>query len=139
MPNVDYPLTARYLPSPGGPLAPLLMVELIRGANSARVLATVDSGSTITVFNPEHAEVLGIDNLENGEPGHVSTQAGPVDYFIFDIEMRIQLQNHNNQFPCRVGFFSHRRPRNILGRDQLFRRYQVGFRDIHEEIYFRPE
>jgi hypothetical protein len=139
MPIVDYPLTARYQPGAGGALAPLLLVELIRGGNSTRVLGTVDSGSTITVFNPEHAQVLGIENLEDGEAGRLSTQGGPVDYYLFELEMRIQLQAHTNQFPCRVGFFATRRPRNILGRDYIFRHYQVGFRDVAEEIYFRPE
>lgn len=139
MPIVDYPLTARYQPGAGGALAPLLLVELILAGNSTRVVGTVDSGSTITVFNPEHAQLLGIENLEDGEAGRLSTQGGPVDYYLFDLEMRIQLQAHTNQFPCRVGFFATRRPRNILGRDYIFRHYQVGFRDVVEEIYFRPE
>jgi hypothetical protein len=138
MPTVDYPLTARYQPGAGGTRAPLLLVELIRGDNSTRVLGTVDSGSTITVFNPEHAEVLGIENLDEGEPTSVSAQAGPVDYYVFDLEMRIELQTHVKRFPCRVGFFTVRRPRNILGRDYIFR-HQVGFHDMTEEIYFRPE
>src|ERR1700722_4267966 len=130
MPTVNYPLSARYQPVGSGALAPLLLVELIRGSNSARVLGTVDSGSTITVFNPEHAEILGIENLEDGEPRSVSTQAGPVEFYVFDMEMRIELQTHTNRFPCRVGFFTVRRPRNILGRDYIFRHYQVGFRDM---------
>ncbi|SRR5216683_5655099 len=139
MPIVDYPLTAAYQPADEGALAPLLMVELIRGGHSARVLGAVDSGSTITVFNPEHALTLGIENLEAGEPRRVTTQGGPVDYYVFDIEMQIDLQGHKHKFPCRAGFFTVRKRRNILGRDYIFRHYQIGFRDRSEQIYLRAE
>jgi hypothetical protein len=81
MPTIDYPLTAAYQPAAGVPLVPVLLVELIRGGQSARAVGVVDSGATITVFNPEHAEILGIEDVREGQPERVSTQGGPVDYY----------------------------------------------------------
>src|SRR5437899_2711322 len=120
MPTIDYPLSAPYLPAAGGALTPLLEVELIRGARTARALGVIDSGSTITVFNPQHAEVLGIENLEEGEPGRVTTQAGLVEFYVFELEMQIRLDGHTKRFPCRVGFFATPKARNILGRNYIF-------------------
>jgi Aspartyl protease len=138
MPTIDYPYSAPYLSAPGGALAPLLEVELIRGAQTARVLGVVDSGATVTVFNPEHANLLGIDNVEEGEAQSVSTQAGSVDYYLFELEMQVQLNGHSNRFPCRVGFFATKKPRNILGRNYIFGHYKIGFWDSQGMMYFLP-
>ncbi len=140
MPTVHYPYSQNYLPiQPDGGLGPALQVNLIMGGTQIPVVGVLDSGSTITVFNPEHAELLGIEDVRVGGPGRASTQAGPVEYYLFDLEMEVRLAPHVLRFPCRVGFFEARKPRNILGRDFLFRYYQIGFRDREQVVYLRPE
>jgi hypothetical protein len=140
MPTVNYSLSAPYLPAASGAgLGPALEVELIRGPRTTRAVGVVDSGSTITVFNPEHAELLGIERVEDGELQHVQTQGGEVDYYIFDVEMELRIDAHINRFPCRVGFFPARRPRNILGRNYIFAHYEIGFRDRGDILHLRPE
>jgi hypothetical protein len=69
----------------------------------------------------------------------VTTQGGPVVFYKFDMEMEVQVGDHVSRFFCRVGFFEVSRPRNILGRDILFRHYQIGFNDTEEVIYLLPE
>jgi hypothetical protein len=140
MPTVDYLYSQNYLPiQPSGPLGPALKVDLIMGNARIPVIGVLDSGSTVTVFNPEYAELLGIEDVRAGEMARVGTQGGPVSYYLFDLEMEVQLVAHVLRFPCRVGFFEARKPRNILGRDFLFRHYQIGFRDREQEVYLRPE
>jgi Aspartyl protease len=138
MTAIDYPFSSPYM-DVGAGLAPVLEVELFLAAASVRVLGVVDSGSTFTIFNPEYAQALEIDDLHGGVPGRVSTQAGPIDFYIFDMEMAVQLAGHVNRFPCRVGFFESRRPRNILGRNYIFRLYEIGFCDTRNLLRFRPE
>lgn len=139
MVTVLYPFSTRYVPLETVGLSPALPVELINGRRRTMALAVLDSGSTITVFNPEHAVLIGIDDVTIGEAARLSTQGGAIDYYIFQIEMNVQIGAHSNKFPCRVGFFDARRPRNILGRDLMFRHYEIGFRDVEETIHFRQE
>lgn len=140
MPLVDYPATLGYLPaSGGGALCPAIEVELIYGEQATKAVGVVDSGSTVTVFNPEHAELLGIDDVTDGELQNIGTQGGPVHCYIFDLEMQVEMEDHTRRFTCRVGFFPTRRPRNILGTNVLFQHYQIGFNDRMQQMYFLPE
>jgi|ERR1700728_13693 len=137
---VSYPISVEYLSAGAqGGLSPALEVELIRGEHRTRAIGVIDSGATITVFNPEHAEILGIENITDGEPGKAQSQAGAVDYYVFDVEMRVQIEAHVKRFPCRVGFFPVRKPRNILGRNFIFGHYEIGFHDSKQTVYLRPE
>jgi hypothetical protein len=140
MHTVDYQFSFYYLPiAPGGPLHPALQVDLIRGSMSTKVIGVLDSGSTVTIFNPEHAQLLDIDDVTQGEPGNVATQAGRIDFYRFDLEMRLRFGTYQYRFPCRIGFFDVKRPRNILGRDFIFQHYEIGFRDRAQEVHLCQE
>jgi hypothetical protein len=140
MPLIDYPISQAYLPAPvGGALTPLLQVELINGAQAAQALGVVDSGSTITVFSPEFALLLGIEDITSGELQAIGTQGGTVDCYKFDLEMEVHVGEHAKRFSCRIGFFAATKPRNILGRDVLFQHYQLGFNDPAQVFYLRPQ
>jgi hypothetical protein len=139
MATVHYSFSAAYVPLENLGLAPALSVQLVYAGRRTTAVAILDSGSTFTVFNPEHAALIGIDDVFLGERARMSTQGGGIDYYIFQLEMNVQIGAHNNLFPCRVGFFDARRPRNILGRDLMFRHYEIGFRDTQEIVHFRQE
>src|SRR5208282_1550084 len=139
MPEINYPYTQAYLPAPGGGLTPLLQVELFNGGQAAKAVGVVDSGSAITVFKPEHANLLGIQDVTNGDLQQISTQAGGLDCYVFDLEMQVEFGDNTIRFPCRVGFFAGNVKRNILGRNVLFQHFKIGFNDIAQEIYLRPE
>src|SRR5216683_4472595 len=95
MPTVEYPFERYYLPiGLNGALAPALEVTLIRNKTRVPVVGVLDSGSTITVFNPEHAGLLGIEDVRTGERDRVSTQSEPVTYYLFDLDMEVQLSQH---------------------------------------------
>jgi hypothetical protein len=138
MPQINYPHTQPYLPAPGG-LSPMLQVTLINGSVSTGAAGIVDSGSTVTVFKPEHANLLGIEDVTVGDLQQISTQGGGVDCYVFSQEMQVELGDDTIQFPCRVGFFAGNMPRNILGRNVLFQHFKIGFNDRNQEIYLRAE
>lgn len=138
--SVNYPVQVPYREIAGAGLQPALLVPLIRNKAAARALAILDTGSSITVFNLEVAEFLGIDDLTCGERATARTHGGLVDFFLFDLEMEVQLPGHgSDRFPARVGFLASHRARNILGRNILFARYQIGFRESRQMILLRPE
>src|SRR5258708_39020863 len=139
MRTVDYQFSFFYLPIASGGLQPALPVDLIRGPMSTTVIGMLDSGSTFTIFNPQHAQLLGIEDVTDGEASHVTTQLGRVDFYRFDLEMRLKFGTYDRRFPCRIGFFDVRRPRNILGRDFIFQHYEVGFRDRAQEFHLSEE
>jgi hypothetical protein len=140
MHTVNYPYSIEYLPAPGtDALSPALEVELISGNRRTRAVGIIDSGSTVTVFNPEHAVLLGIEDVSSGDLQTIRTQGGSVDCYVFALDMQVEIQGHTNRFSCRVGFFAGRRPRNILGTNVLFYQYQIGFNDRAQRVYFLPE
>jgi hypothetical protein len=138
MPQINYPYTQPYLSSPSG-LTPLMQVKLINGTVSTGALGTVDSGSTVTVFKPEHANLLGIEDVTSGDLQQITTQGGGVDCYVFNLEMQVEFGDDTIRFPCRIGFFVGNMPRNILGRNVLFQHFQIGFNDRNQEIYLLPE
>ena len=139
MPIVDYPYSQTYLQIPNGGSAPALQIDLIRNDQRISLVGVLDSGSIHTVISHEYAPVLGIEEVREGEAVRASTQAGLVEYFLFDMEIQVRIGSLFPRLFCRVGIFGARRPRNILGRDFFFQHYQIGFRDRAQVIYLRPE
>ena len=104
----------------------------------ARTAALLDSGSAVTVFNMEVAALLGIEVTE-GEPARVRTQGGNLDYYLFDLEMELDLTPRSVRFPARAGFFASHQARNILGRNLVFSHFLVGFHERRERVYLQPD
>ena len=52
---------------------PAVEVELINGTQTVRAVGVLDSGSALTVFSSEFAELLGIEDVTIGYLNNVST------------------------------------------------------------------
>lgn len=118
-------------------LQPAAEVQLFNGAMAAKAVGIFDSGSPYTVFSPELAEVIGIDDVMTGRPEGISTLGGPIRIYLFDLE--IQLLGAGPRFAGQIGFFATHAPRNILGRSVIFSAFEVGFHERGQVIHLRAE
>jgi hypothetical protein len=136
--TVSYPVSFRYraVPNMRG-LQPAAEVQLFNGAMTTRAVGIFDSGSSYTVFSPELAEVIGIDDVMTGRPEGIGTLGGPIRIYLFDLE--IQLLGAGSRFAGQIGFFATHAPRNILGRSVIFSAFEVGFHERGQVIYLRAE
>ena len=116
---------------------PALEVSLHHGDRSTNAVAILDSGSIYTIFSPEYAELIGIDDVTTGHRERVSTLAGSRDVYLFDLE--IQLLAAGERFGAQIGFFAARAARNILGRNVVFASFEIGFRESAGQLHLRFE
>lgn len=116
---------------------PAAEVTLYNGNLSTTAVAVFDSGSPYTVFSPQYAELIGIDDVTTGNRVGVNTLAGQRDIYLFDLE--IQLREAGRRFAAQIGFFAGHAARNILGRSVVFAAFEIGFHESAQSIYLRPE
>lgn len=116
---------------------PAAEVTLYSGVLAAKAVAVFDSGSVFTAFSPEHAALLGIDDVSSGRSERISTLAGPGVIYMFDLE--IQLVGVGSRFSAQIGFFSGHASRNILGRSVIFAAFEIGFHETGQVVHLRPE
>jgi hypothetical protein len=135
---VNYPISLPYrvVPNTRG-LQPAVQVTLFHEGSSTRAVAILDSGSSCTVFRPEHATLIGIDDVTVGRPENISTLGGSIEIYLFDLE--IQLMGAGPRFAGQIGFFSAHASRNILGRNVIFSSFGIGFHERDQVIHLRPE
>ena len=138
MPTVNYPVSLPYrlVPNMRG-LQPAVQVALFHQERSTRAVAILDSGSSYTVFRPEHAALLGIDDVTFGRPEGISTLGGSIEIYLFDLE--IQLIGAGPRFAGQIGFFTGHASRNILGRNVIFSAFEIGFHERGQVIHLRAE
>jgi hypothetical protein len=134
---VNYPVSIAYrtVPNMLG-VQPAAEVTLYH-VTSTTAVAVFDSGSLYTVFSPEHALLIGIEDLTTGNKAVINTLAGPRDIYLFDLE--IQLREAGRRFAAQVGFFAGHAARNILGRSVIFAAFEIGFHESAQRIHLRPE
>jgi len=116
---------------------PAVEVSLYNGDRSTNAVAILDSGSVYTVFSPEYAQLIGIEDVTVGHRDTVSTLAGPRDIYLFDLE--IQLLVAGERFAAQIAFFDVHASRNILGRSAIFASFEIGFRESAGQLHFRSE
>ena len=117
---VNYPFSIPYRHVPGGGTVPAVEVELYYGPQSARTVGVFDSGAMHTVFGVQLAETLRINDVTAGQRVTARSMGGPVEYFLFDMEIALRIDDETLRFPGQIGFFPNRSPRNILGRILIF-------------------
>src|SRR5713226_4310082 len=91
---VDYPISSPYRSMPGVGQVPAAEVELFYAGRNTRTVGVFDSGAMHTAFSVEWAELLGIDNVREGQAVPITTQAGPTEIFLFQMEMAIIVGAH---------------------------------------------
>ena len=135
---VTYPVSIAYcaVPNMRG-VQPAAEVILYNGDLETKAVGVFDSGSPFTVFSPEHAQLIGIDDVTVGNRERISTLGGGIDVYLFDLELR--LVRAGGRFAGQIGFFSQRAPRNILGRSVIFASFEIGFHERAQRLHLRAE
>lgn len=136
---VNYDLRIPYHALPGLGLQPAVEVHLYYQGREQRVLGILDSGSPWTVFSQEIALGLGIVHVFEGDRVTANTFGGDTTFFQFDLEMGVTVGAINKRFPARVGFRPVHASRNILGRTVFFSNFQIGWRELAQEVFLSPE
>ncbi len=138
MPTVSYPVSLPYraVPNMRG-VQPAAEVNLYYAGLTTNAVGMFDSGSPYTVFSPEHAQLIGIDDVTVGRPEHISTLGGGIEIYLFDLEIQLPVAGH--RFAGQVGFFAARAPRNILGRSVIFAAFEIGFHERAQCLHLRAE
>jgi hypothetical protein len=116
---------------------PAAEVTLYNHDQATNAVGIFDSGSPFTVFSPEHAALIGIDDVTTGNQQRISTFGGGLDIYLFDLE--IQLLAAGGRFAAQIGFFVTHAPRNILGRSVMFSAFEIGFHERGGQIHLRHE
>lgn len=107
-----------------------LAVTLRVGNAVVDAMASVDTGSTYTVFARAYAEILGLA-VENGAPTTLVTLTGKLKAF----QHRAQIEIEGLVFECDVHFFEDASlRRNFLGRNWL-RLCRVGIVEHDAVLY----
>jgi len=117
---------------------PLVPVRLSRNGESFSTIALVDSGSTTTFIPFEIAEIfsLPIEQQEEaiGAGGTFQNTIRKVDIAILKGNTVIA---HFKDFPVYVPLDEGRIPYVVLGRDSIFRKFDVTFRENKQRIILR--
>lgn len=118
---------------------PLIHTKLQSGPNALRTVGLVDSGSTTTFIPTELAEILSLPKVKDdtavGAGGRFNTYIAKLDslsllkgsdpFEVFN-DIKVHVPKATDAIPYVV-----------LGRDCLFRRLQVTFRELDEHVIFR--
>jgi hypothetical protein len=91
----------------------------------------------LTVFTNEIAGFLGIEDVTLGVPVNVRTLGGTFQLYQFELDIRFPVDGES--FAGQVGFATTHLSRNILGRNLLFSRFEIGFHEREQRIHLRPE
>lgn len=114
---------------------PLIPVTLFKkdGLPLQPLLALVDSGASISLFDAQIADVLGISRTE-GAKEQVQGIIGAVEVYIHEVHCLIK----RYPFPCRIAFAQNFGELQILGRLDFFERFIVLLDEIDQKLYLTP-
>lgn len=128
------PITFPYTPYKGR-VAPIIPVELSGPRGWVQVWTYVDSGATFSILGAESGERLGLP-IDHGKPSHIVVGDGSlIPVYIHRLPIRIgpvTFEAHIGTSPrLGVGF-------DLLGRQDIFTRFDVTFSDSRRIITFAP-
>ncbi len=96
------------------------------------ILAYVDSGADITVLKRSFGELLGFD-VESGREAEFGGVSGSkIKTYLHKVDLRIGSYERT----ATVAFSKDDRPPNLLGRIDIFTRFELHFRSRTEETCF---
>ena len=109
---------------------PIIPVGLIRGKETVRTEALVDSGANISIFHGEFCRELGLKS-ENGEKKVFQGIGGKINGYIHTVHLNV----NEHIFPCRVAFSDEMiTGLNIIGREDFFNKFVVTLDDVKSEL-----
>src|SRR5258708_38681387 len=115
---------------------PIIPVRLSHKAASLEVLALLDSGADISLFNATVAEELLIDITSGDHKEFFGISGHTIDVYYHPI--RIQLIGSSESITVTVGFTTSRFTRAVLGQADFFMHHQVKFERSKEQLEIKP-
>lgn len=118
-----------------GTTCPIISVGIKGPAGWIQAEAYVDTGASVSIFSMNEALGLGLDYHRGKETLVTVGDGGLIPVYV----QRLPIQIGTVVFPAAVGFS----PRlgvgfNLLGRQDIFARFDVTFSDTRKHILFRP-
>lgn len=109
---------------------PIIPVGLIKGRETVRTEALVDSGANISIFNGDFCRELGL-KLEDGEKKTFQGIGGKITGYIHTVQLNV----NEHVFQCKVAFSDEMiTGLNIIGREDFFNKFIVIFDDVKKEL-----
>lgn len=117
-----------------GQYYPIIPVTLRHGKQEIRTEALVDSGASISTFQGDLAQVLGL-TLEAGEKMYLQGIGGRV----LGYAHRVQLEIGSEQILCKIVFSNELISSvNLLGRADFFEHFLVLFDERSRKLVLNP-
>lgn len=111
--------------------APIIPLKLFGKEGWISVEAYIDSGASISIFNTDRAEILGLD-YKKGRKVHLTVgDGGLLEVFVH--KLKADLAGH--RFTAEVGFSKQLGVGfNLLGRRSFFDHFRICFDDKHRFV-----
>lgn len=108
-----------------GNIFPIIPLSVESAGKKREFLALIDSGATISVFQAEVANSLGID-ITHGKEIYLGGVGGRIKGYIHELIIEIA----NRKFSCPI-VFSHEYlvSFNLLGREEFFKKFRIIFEE----------
>jgi len=109
---------------------PTIAVALLNKNKVARSLALIDSGASVSIFNLDIAEQLGI-KIETGERTTLSGVSGRIAGYVHRVKARVA----GKTFICPVVFSrEYKASFNLLGRKGFFEKFKITFDEANKSV-----
>jgi len=115
----------------GNHFLPALDVTLVGPGGEDDLIAIIDTGAELSLFNGERAPGIGLD-LTAGRRQVMSGLAGQLIAWIHEVDLEI----FGSRFRCEVAFSDYSIPRELLGRHTFFTQVRIAFREGISAAYF---
>lgn len=112
---------------------PIISAVLENGDKTLQVDFFVDSGADTTMIPLSFAEKLGFDSWSEEEIENASgAEGGTIPYFLRNVNMVIEDKKLNIKLACAL----HDNVPSLLGREDIFDKFQVCFNDKEKKVRF---
>ena len=119
---------------------PMVHVRVVSPPESFKSMALVDTGATTTFIPTEMGEILDLECIEESEAGGASGDFPTHICKVFSIE----ILDNENKLMCNMKNLTVMVPQNpggidhvILGRDYIFKVYDITFRERKQRVVFK--
>lgn len=113
---------------------PIIPVTLRHGDREIRIEALVDSGASISTFQGDLAQVLGL-TLEAGEKIYLQGIGGRVLGYMHEVQLQVGMV----QMRCKIVFSNELISSvNLLGRADFFEHFLISFDERNRKLLLKP-
>lgn len=120
---------------------PMLHIRLVQGGRSLTTVGLVDSGATTTFIPTDMADILGFDL--SGTPKDAVGAGGAFGNIPTELERLVLIKGRNSIYDefqhikVQIPVNPQAIPYVVLGRDSLFKRYDITFEERNEKVVLK--